>query len=79
MAILGLVHIPPPPVEAASALSMVFLAAEILHARQGRFGLTYQYPWLVAFGFGLLLGLGFAGALSEIGQEPSLMSDKRPE
>jgi len=30
-------------------------------------GLTYQYPWLVAFAFGLLHGLGFAGALSEIG------------
>ncbi len=67
LATLGLVHIPPRPVEAAIALSIVFLAAEILHARQGRFGLAHQYPWMVAFGFGLLHGLGFAGALSEIG------------
>jgi len=67
LATLGLVHVPQRPVEAAIALSIVFLAAEILHARQGRFGLAYRYPWVVAFGFGLLHGLGFAGALSEIG------------
>ncbi len=67
----GLIHIPPRPVEAAIALSIVFLATEILHARQGRFGLTHQYPWVVAFGFGLLHGLGFAGALSEIGLSQS--------
>ena len=67
LATLGLVHVPQRPVEAVIALSIVFLAAEILHARQGRFGLAYRYPWVVAFGFGLLHGLGFAGALSEIG------------
>jgi hypothetical protein len=67
LATLGIVHIPTRPVEAAIALSIVFLAAEILHARQGRIGLTYQNPWAVALGFGLLHGLGFAGALSEIG------------
>jgi hypothetical protein len=67
LATLGLVQIPPRPVEAAIALSIVFLAAEILHGRQGRFGLTYRYPWVVAFGFGLLHGLGFAGALREMG------------
>lgn len=45
----------------------MFLCVEIIHARQHRIGLTYRYPWLVAFAFGLLHGLGFAGALAEIG------------
>lgn len=71
LATLGFVNIPPRPVEAAIALSIVFLAVEIVHAQQGRVGLTYHHPWVVAFGFGLLHGLGFAGALSEIGLRPS--------
>lgn len=66
-ATLGWVHVPPPPVEASIALSIVFLASEIVHARAGRPGLTYRQPWIVAFLFGLLHGLGFAGALSEVG------------
>jgi hypothetical protein len=45
----------------------VFLAAEVLRARAGRAGLTARWPWLVAFAFGLLHGLGFAGALAELG------------
>ncbi len=49
------------------ALSIVFVAAEILHARRGRTGLAARMPWIVAFTFGLLHGFGFAGALSEIG------------
>jgi hypothetical protein len=61
------VHVPPPPVEASIALSIVFLASEIVHTRAGRPGLTYRQPWIVAFLFGLLHGLGFAGALSEVG------------
>jgi hydrogenase/urease accessory protein HupE len=66
-ATLGLVHLPGPPVEAVIALSILFVAAEILHGRRGRPGLTERAPWLVAFAFGLLHGFGFAGALSEIG------------
>ena len=66
-ATLGLVHVPSPPVEAAIALSIVFVAAEIVHGVQGRPGLTARWPWVVAFTFGLLHGFGFAGALSEIG------------
>jgi hydrogenase/urease accessory protein HupE len=66
-AALGFVHIPPKPVEACIALSIAFLAAEILRARMGHAGLSARAPWLVAFGFGLLHGFGFAGALSEIG------------
>jgi hydrogenase/urease accessory protein HupE len=66
-ATLGIVHVPPKPVEACIALSIAFLAAEILRARTGRGGIAVRAPWLVAFAFGLLHGLGFAGALSEIG------------
>ena len=66
-ATLGFVHVPQRPVEAVIALSIVFVAAEILHGRQRREGFTARAPWIVALTFGLLHGLGFAGALSEIG------------
>ena len=66
-ATLGWVHVPPLPVEASIALSIVFLATEIMHSRAGRPGLTFRRPWIVAFLFGLLHGLGFASALSEVG------------
>ncbi len=64
---LGIVHIPQAPVEAVIALSILFLAMEIIHEKQGKVGLTSLYPWLIAFIFGLLHGFGFAGALAEIG------------
>ena len=67
LATLGFVHVPGPPVEACIALSIVFVAAEIIRSRQGGRGLTERAPWVVAFIFGLLHGLGFAGALSEVG------------
>ena len=67
LATLGFINVPSRPVEAAIALSIVFLCVEIVHARQGRIGLAVRYPWVVAFAFGLLHGLGFASALSEIG------------
>ncbi len=66
-ATLGFVHMPGPPVEAAIALSIAFIASEIIHSRRGRPGLTEKYPWIVAFTFGLLHGFGFAGALAELG------------
>jgi hydrogenase/urease accessory protein HupE len=66
-ATLGWVHVPQAPVEAVIALSILFVAVEIVHWRQGRPGITRQAPWLVAFVFGLLHGFGFAGALSDIG------------
>jgi hypothetical protein len=68
---LGLVHMPSAPVEAMIALSIVFVAAEIVHGLQGRPGLTARAPWVVAFTFGLLHGFGFAGALSEVGLPPN--------
>ena len=67
LAALGFVHVPQAPVEAVIALSIVFVAAEIVHGWQGREGIAAQAPWIVAFTFGLLHGFGFAGALSEIG------------
>jgi hydrogenase/urease accessory protein HupE len=66
-ATLGWLHVPGQPVEAVIALSIVFVASEIVHGRQGRSGLTERYPWTVAFVFGLLHGLGFAGALAQVG------------
>jgi len=66
-ATLGVVQVPGPPIEAAIALSIVFVATEIVHSRRGKPGLTERYPWIVAFTFGLLHGFGFAGALNDIG------------
>jgi hypothetical protein len=70
LATLGFVNVPARPVDAAIALSIAFLAAEILRARQGRPGLSARMPWVVAFAFGLLHGLGFAGALTQLGLPP---------
>ncbi len=66
-ATLGWVHVAQAPVEAAIALSVMFVAAEILRAAQGKAGLAARAPWVVAFVFGLLHGFGFAGALREVG------------
>jgi hydrogenase/urease accessory protein HupE len=67
LATLGVVHVLGPPVEATIALSIVFVAGEIVQGERGRGGLAARAPWLVAFSFGLLHGLGFAGALAEVG------------
>jgi hydrogenase/urease accessory protein HupE len=70
LATLGVIHVPGPPVEALIALSIVFVAAEVIQARRGHAGLSKRYPWIIAFCFGLLHGLGFAGALAEVGLPP---------
>jgi len=62
--VLGLVTVPPAPVEATIALSIVLVCAECL---RGANSFTRRAPWLVAFAFGLLHGMGFASALIEIG------------
>jgi hydrogenase/urease accessory protein HupE len=67
---LGWVHVSGPPVEATIALSILFLARELVRRDAGS-ALVAQRPWTVAFVFGLLHGFGFAGALSEIGLPPS--------
>jgi len=67
LATLDVIHVPGAPVEAAIALSIVFVAVEIVQQVRGHEGLAARKPWLVAFSFGLLHGLGFAGALAEVG------------
>lgn len=67
LATLGVLNVPGPPVEASIALSIVFLANELVKQNQGHEGLTSRMPWVVALTFGLLHGLGFAGALADIG------------
>lgn len=66
-ATLGYLNVPGPPVEAAIALSIALVAVEIVNSAGGRESLAARFPWLIAFAFGLLHGLGFAGALSEVG------------
>lgn len=67
IATLGLAHAPLPPLNAAIALSILFLGPEVVRARRGETSLTIRYPWLIAFGFGLLHGFGFASGLSTTG------------
>jgi hydrogenase/urease accessory protein HupE len=62
---LNIVRLPVPPIEAAIALSVAFLAREIAIGR--RASLTWQHPITVASSFGLLHGLGFAAVLQQIG------------
>src|SRR6187399_2022200 len=66
-ATLGWVHVPQPPVEACIALSILFVAREIVQVHRGRPGITARWPWVVSFTFGLMHGFGFAGALAEVG------------
>lgn len=67
LATLGAVRLAAPPVEATIALSIVFLANELVWLDRGRVGPAARWPWAVAFAFGLLHGFGFAGALSQLG------------
>lgn len=64
---LGIVGLAQAPVEALVALSIIFLAVEIVKRDPAHPSLTERLPWLVAFLFGLIHGFGFAGALREIG------------
>lgn len=64
---LGFLSLPQKPVEAVIALSIAFLAVEIVKQRPDSRRLSERIPWAVAFLFGLLHGFGFAGALKEIG------------
>lgn len=66
-AALGFISLPQKPVEAVVALSIAFVASELARSRSGQRRLSETYPWVVAFAFGLLHGLGFAGALKDIG------------
>ncbi|WSG98851.1 HupE/UreJ family protein (plasmid) [Rhizobium johnstonii] len=60
---LGYFSLPQKPVEATIALSIAFVANELIKMKPGERRLSESYPWVVAFAFGLLHGFGFAGAL----------------
>lgn len=64
---LGVFALSQSAVEAVIAASLVLLAVEAVRFQNGEEGLTARAPWAVAFGFGLLHGFGFAGALRELG------------
>jgi hydrogenase/urease accessory protein HupE len=64
LATLGVAAPPLPPLNAAIALSILFLGPEIVRAWRGETSLTLRRPWLVAFLFGLLHGFGFASGLA---------------
>jgi hydrogenase/urease accessory protein HupE len=67
VATLGYASAPVPPLNAAIALSILFLGPEIVRYRRGETSLTIRHPWVVAFAFGLLHGFGFASGLTTIG------------
>jgi hypothetical protein len=68
---LGVVHIAPRPVEALIALTIFAVAIELARDIEGRALSIGRTPWMMACGFGLLHGLGFAGALAQIGLPPN--------
>lgn len=69
-ATFGWVGVPERVVNAAIALSIVFIGVEIIRLQRGDMGLTVRQPWIVAFCFGLLHGFGFATALTNLGLPP---------
>jgi hydrogenase/urease accessory protein HupE len=66
-ATLGLIQVPTPPLDAAIALSILCLGVEVARSWRGQTSLALRHPWLLAFAFGLLHGLGFAAGLVGIG------------
>jgi hydrogenase/urease accessory protein HupE len=67
LVVLGFADVPRPPLEAAIALSILFLGPEIVRTWRGETSLTIRYPWVVAFLFGLLHGFAFASGMSLAG------------
>jgi hypothetical protein len=63
----GIVSFDAPRIEMLVALSIVFVALELVRKHDGRWSMAQQWPWLIAFAFGLLHGSAFAGALAQIG------------
>jgi len=66
-AVLGIFPAPNAPIEVLIALSIAFLAREVITGLRGEQTLVHRWPWLVALLFGLFHGFGFAGALGELG------------
>lgn len=67
LAALGVIRFPSAAIEALVALSILFVAVELMPARRAAGGLAQRRPWLIAFTFGLLHGMAFAGVLADIG------------
>jgi len=67
IATLGYAEAPMLPLNAAIALSILFLGPEIVRSWRGETSFTIRHPWVVAFAFGLLHGFGFASALTSAG------------
>jgi hydrogenase/urease accessory protein HupE len=67
LAVLGFVRFPPAPVEVLIACSIFVVGMELTREVQGHVLWTGRLPWAVALAFGLLHGLGFAGALAQVG------------
>jgi len=67
LATLGYASAPAAPLNAAIALSIFFLAVEVVRHRRGGTSLSIRHPWLIAFAFGLLHGFGFASGLTTMG------------
>ena len=70
-ATFGWLGVPEGAVNACIALSIAYVAADVIRLRRGHAGMSARWPWGVAFAFGLLHGFGFAGALTGIGLPPS--------
>ena len=71
VATLGYASAPLLPLNAAIALSILFLGPEIVRVRRGQTSFTIRHPWVVAFAFGLLHGFGFASGLTTMGLPPA--------
>ena len=67
IATFGIASIAPAPLNAAIALSILFLGPEIVRRWRGESSFTIRHPWVVAFAFGLLHGFGFASGLAALG------------
>jgi hypothetical protein len=72
-ATFGLVNLSTPLLNALIALSILFVAPEAIRAQMGGTSLTVRYPWIVAFAFGLLHGMGFASGLTSLGLDRSTL------
>jgi len=67
VATFGIAQVAPAPLNAAIALSILFLGPEIVRRWRGETSFTIRHPWVVAFAFGLLHGFGFASGLAQLG------------
>jgi hypothetical protein len=67
VATFGVASVAPAPLNAAIALSILFLGPEVVRRWRGETSFTIRHPWVVAFAFGLLHGFGFASGLAQLG------------